>query len=275
MAEPRRPQGTDQVAAALRELGGRLDVPPAPDVRAAVRARLAAGTTPARVRAARAGRADRVAQLAAALVAFAVLLGSALAFSPRARAAVVEICTFGAVRIHTGEPAPWPPPGAHPGGPRFGGLPPGTRETSLAAARQAASFPVRVPATLGRPDQVLIRGTAEAGFVALRYGPGDGRPPPAPGGLAIELDEFAGSLPPYLDKYVQAGQAVRVRVGSDDGLWIDTPHEVTYLDPAGRYQVEPARLAGRTLLWQHAGVTYRLEGELSRDAALAIARSLQ
>ncbi len=272
MAEPRRPQGTDQVAAALRELGGRLDVPPAPDVRAAVRARLAAGTTPARVRAAGPVRADRVTQLAAALVAFAVLLGGALAFSPRARAAVVEICTFGAVRLHSGERPPWPPPGAHPGGPRFGGLPPGTRETSLAAARQAASFPVRVPATLGRPDQVLIRGAAPAGFVALRYGPRDGRPP---GPVAIELDEFAGSLPPYLDKYVQIGQAVRVQVGSDDGLWIDSPHEVAYLDPTGQTQVEPPRLSGRTLLWQHAGVTYRLEGELSRDVALAIAGSLQ
>ena len=37
----------------------------------------------------------------------------------------------------------------------------------------------------------------------------------------------------------------------------------------------PPRLAGNTLLWESAGVTYRLEGaRLDRQTALAIARSL-
>lgn len=36
-----------------------------------------------------------------------------------------------------------------------------------------------------------------------------------------------------------------------------------------------ARLAGRTLLWERAGVTYRLEGALTRAEAIRVAGTLQ
>jgi hypothetical protein len=188
---------------------------------------------------------------------------------------VVEFCTFGAVRVHSGGP-PGPPPTAWPSGPRFGGLLPGTREASLAEARRAAVFPVPAPVRLGPPDQVLLpAGAGRAQFVVLRYGPGPGRPPPGPGGMAVELDEFAGTMAPYLDKYLYNGTAERVTVGADQGLWMNAPHEIAYVDGSGQTQVISARLAGPALLWQHAGVTFRLEGDLRRDEALMIARSLQ
>jgi hypothetical protein len=275
--DPLRPDEPDTgLAAELRELGRWLDVPAAPDLRPAVRARLAAGAGPARVRLGPTW-SDRSARVAAMLVAFAVLLAGTLAASPRARAAVVEFCTFGAVRLHSG-PAPGPPiglpPTALPGGSRFGDPPPGTRETTLADARRTAGFPVAVPAALGAPDQVLVR-VDRPGFVALRYGPRAGQPRPTPAGVVtIELDEFAGALGPFLDKYVGAGGAERITVGTDRGLWIDGPHEVAYVDSSGETRFESARLAGRTLIWERGGVTLRLEGELSREQALAIALSV-
>jgi hypothetical protein len=274
--DPRRPDGPDaDLVAELRELGRRLDVPAGPDLRSPVRARLAGGPAPARVRLGP-GWSDRSVRLAAALIAFAVLVAGTLAASPRARAAVLEFWPFGAIRVHTGAP-PVPLPTTGPAGPSIAGLPPDTRETTLADAQRTAVFPVAVPAALGPPDQVLVRGDHPA-FVALRYGQPAGRPQPAPTGTGgrpgtIELDELAGTLSPYLDKYVATGGAERVTVGTATGLWIDSPHEVVYVDESGATRFESARLAGRTLIWQLGGVTLRLEGALTRGQALAIAQS--
>jgi hypothetical protein len=271
-AEPgRRGDGdADALAALLRDLGRRLDLPAAPDLRPAIRARLAGSPGPARMRFATDWSARSV-RAAAALVTLGVLVASTLAVSPRARAAVVEVVTFGAVRLHSAGSAP--PPVAQPGRPRFGSLPPGMSAVTLADARRVAVFPVAVPVGLGPPDQVLVRGSP-VDFVALRYGPGPGRPPAGASAIAVELDEFAGTVGPYLDKYLGAGGVQRVPVGPDPGLWIDAPHEVVYVDGSGRTRLESARLAGRTLLWQHGDVVLRLEGDLTRAEALAIAGSL-
>jgi hypothetical protein len=141
-----------------------------------------------------------------------------------------------------------------------------------------ATFPVLVPAALGPPDEVLVGGGERAGLVALRYGPGPGRPRPSqsvgPPGLAVELDEVAGTVTEYAEKYLLGDTRVqRVDLG-DGGWWIPAPHELIYLDRSGRSDYENARLAERTLIWQVGSVTYRLEGAYSRDQALAVARSL-
>ncbi len=292
MAEP-----ADAVLAAeLREIGRRLDLPPPPDLRAAVRARLAepGGRAPAgRAPGGRAGRrlalaaparrwvaASWPARLAAALVALAVLAGGVLGASPRARAAVADFFRIGPIRVHSG-PAPVPPsslPSPSPAS-RFGAPPPDTRTSTLAEARAQAPFPVTVPAALGTPDEVLVGTAVRPGVVALRYGPGPGRPPPSgttgPPGLAVELDEVAGTVTQYADKYVIGDtRVVRVELG-DGGWWIPSPHELLYLDPSGQTQYESARLAERTLIWQRDSVTYRLEGAFSKEQALAVARSLR
>jgi DNA-binding SARP family transcriptional activator len=55
----------------------------------------------------------------------------------------------------------------------------------------------------------------------------------------------------------------------DDAIWIaGGPHIV--VGPTA-----PPRLAGNVLLWQHGGLTYRLEGRrLTRDRAVALARAI-
>jgi len=271
--EPDRPDGADRagLAGELRELGRWLDVPAAPDVRAAVRTRLAAAPGPARLRLGP-DWSDRTTRAAAALLAFALLLAGTLAVSPRARAAVVELFTFGAVRVNTGAP-PVPADTGTPTG-RFGGPLPGTAETTLAGARAAAPFPVVAPAALGAPDQVLVQLGDRPGLVALRYGPGPGRPAAGAAGVAVELDQFAGTVVPYIDKYLRGSAAEQVRVGTAPGYWLEEPHDLFYVDPLGRQRHEGSRLAAQTLLWQRGGVTLRLEGDLTLAEALAIARSV-
>jgi hypothetical protein len=44
-------------------------------------------------------------------------------------------------------------------------------------------------------------------------------------------------------------------------------------DPSGRLRDDAARLAGKTLLWEHGELTLRLEGDLSKAEALRIART--
>jgi len=55
------------------------------------------------------------------------------------------------------------------------------------------------------------------------------------------------------------------------GVWVAGPaHAVVFRDELGRI-VESPRLARNVLLWEDGGVTYRLEGGLTRERALAIA----
>ncbi len=66
-----------------------------------------------------------------------------------------------------------------------------------------------------------------------------------------------------------------VRVNGVTAWWITGDlHELTYFTRDGT-ATEPLRLAGDTLLWFDAGVTYRLESTLGRDRSIAFAESLR
>jgi hypothetical protein len=52
-------------------------------------------------------------------------------------------------------------------------------------------------------------------------------------------------------------------------------HFLFLLDELGNPVEDSARLARDVLLWSESGVGYRLEGDLDRDRALELARSLR
>ena len=56
-------------------------------------------------------------------------------------------------------------------------------------------------------------------------------------------------------------------------MWLEEPHVLAFVDRDGNFRESTARLAGKTLIWQQGDVTLRLEGELSMEEALRIARS--
>ena len=59
------------------------------------------------------------------------------------------------------------------------------------------------------------------------------------------------------------------------GLWLSSHHEITYRGPDGTLHKDTSRLAGKTLLWEENGVTYRLESSLPKVVAVSVAEDLE
>jgi hypothetical protein len=246
---------TDELLAAeLRDLGRRLDVPDPPDLRTAILDRLAAPQpTPSRRFAFRRPAVRR--WLVA--VASAILVCALVAVSP-ARAAVADAVTgllrFAGIEIRSERgPAALPTPSPVPS----------VRDVGLAEARRLAKFPVRVPERLGEPERVSLADPAPDGaprVVSLFYHGG-----------TVRLDEFDGHVEPVFMK--QAPGAEWVDLGGYPAVWLSAPHPVTYIDRTGVQRVESARLAGPTLIWMDGTASFRLEGVATRDEAVRIAES--
>jgi hypothetical protein len=242
----------DDLIAELRELADWIDTPPVPDVRAAVRSRLA---TRSRVSILRPPWPRRWVAVAAA-----VAVALALVVLPAGRAAVASavsgILRFAGVEVRQG-----PPPHGLPSAAPL----PSVRSADLDEARRLAPFPVGAPARLGAPETVQLADPGPDGaprVVSLLYRGG-----------AVRLDEFDGGLEPGFEKKVY-GDAEWVQVGPMTGLWFAAPHELVYVDRQGLYHTETARLAGPTLVWSDGRVTYRLEGVPELAEAVAIAASV-
>jgi len=240
-----------RLAAALRELGDRLDVPPAPEVRAAVLARL-----PARPRRA----IPRWATVAAALL---LAFAAAVTLSPSVRATVTDLLRLAGIELR-GEPGPTV---------RGQGLLPGERSVDLAEARRLTAFPIGVPGALGEPDDVRLTDDP-ARVVSLLYRSGPGRPSAAAGPVAVRVDEFDGRLGPVFEKFLGMSEGQRVSVAGAPAIWIDRPHALMYVDRAGEWRTETARLAAQSLVWQRGTVTYRLEGAFALEEATRIAATI-
>ncbi len=243
MPDPR----DDQLAGELRDLGQWLVTPAPPDLRTAVRERLSAGSP----------RRTSRRWLAAAA---AVLLALVIAVVPQTRTAVAHAATallrFAGIELESA--------------PRSGSLPatpsplPSTQFATLDEARRQARFSIGVPARLGPPESIQLAdhdATGAPRVVSLLYRGG-----------TVRLDEFDGELEPYFAKKIDTAGVVWADVHGHPAVWIPTPHPITYIDRHGVRHDEAARLAGATLIWQGA-ITYRLEGQLTADDALAIARS--
>jgi hypothetical protein len=141
---------------------------------------------------------------------------------------------------------------------------PDSRETSVAEAQEQVDFPIRVPARLGPPDEVVVVDGGRVVSMSWRDG-------------SVLLDQFEGHPGPVFTKTVRFKPTEIVRIQGAQGWWIGKPHDLTYVTEEGREFTATARLAGRTLVWESgSGVTFRLEVEqLDKAGAAAIARSLR
>ena len=136
---------------------------------------------------------------------------------------------------------------------------------SLVQARHHVSFPILVPAALGRPGEVVVSDSGRVVSLIYRR---------TPHGL-VRMDEFAGHLDQiYFEKFVHASNVTKVEVNGAKGLWIKGPQELMYITRSGTPAVASARLTtGNTLIWATRQVALRLEGNLGKAAALTIASS--
>ena len=238
----------DNLEAALRDLGTRLDVPEPLDVTATVLSRLDLDEKRTRWR--------PVHRLVAAAVAALVALATAMVVSPTVRAAVYDLFRIGGVEIENA-PAPVLSPPVDP-------PLPGERDVSLEQAREAADFPLKLPAKLGEP--VTVRLIDDARVVSMAFDSPHGQ---------VRVDQFDGGLDPMFRKFATAPDVRHVTVDGRSAVWVGRPHVVIYVDPDGRTREEFARLAGSTLVWENDGITYRVEGTLSQREAIEIAESMR
>ena len=229
----------------LRALGRERDWPATPDVATAIAPRLA----PRR-------RARPAWRPALALpVALAVLVGG-VAIVPPARTAVLEFLGLAGgeqvIRVPTTPTAPTQAPSRG-------------RALSLAQARAAVAFPVRVPRALGAPPEVRLDRSLAGGAVSLIYGE------------RAVLTAFRGRTLPFARKMVgPRTRVVAATVAGRRALFLTgAPVQWIALDEHGHPQPRTARLVNaNVLLFDRGGVGYRLETGAGLKRALQIARSL-
>ena len=244
----------------LRALGRELHVPPANDQTAAVRQRLEGRAVSRRdVPALRSiGRFRMRPGWRAVLVAVVAFLAVLIAI-PQGRAVISHVFRFVGIEFRQA-PGPVRSPGNN--------APlPGQRRTSLEKARREVSFPILVPGALGLPDEVEVSGGGRVVsliYRRTRYG-------------NVRMDEFAGHINQLVfRKFVQFSKMTEIEVNGHQGIWIKGPQELIYVTRKGTLASASARLTtGNTLIWGTRQVALRLEGNIGKSAALAIADSVR
>lgn len=267
--------GDRELEAALRDVGARLRYPPSADLVPAVRARI--GTE-------RAGglwallRAPRVA-FVPALATLALLLAATLAFQPIA-ATAAEALGLGRLIIFrsAATPSPAPTRSAQTPAPQSAVLADARRVASVEEASREAGFAVLVPAALGVPDEVHVRSSSQGATVFLVYAPRSDIPAAKQTGIGVLVTQAPGTLEkPLLGKVLTRNSRLEeVTVNGRPGVWIEgAPHQMFFRGASGEFVTDTLRLAGNVLAWDQGGVFVRLEADLVRDRALAVASSMR
>lgn len=235
---------TAELELQLRALAAELDFPPTPDHLApAVRAELERP------------RRSRRRWLVAALVVLVVALAGVLAV-PSARTAIEGWLGIGGVKFEFVSTLPER---------RVVGTPDLGTTVSLRDAEDHTPFRIVVPPDdLGRYT-LYVHEPPRGGVVSFVYG--------TKRRARMILSELPGDYRPYIQKTIsQTNVVTETTVNGRPALWLEGAHYVEFADAAGHFGFEPARLAGRVLLWERGGVTYRLEGDLTLEQAREVAQ---
>jgi len=205
--------------------------------------------------------------IAYGVAAVAAAFALTMAVSPDARSAVLEWLGLKSVKVERREPAA-PPPSP---GTLGSGLGLGT-PVPLDEARDRSPF-LRIPTAddLGDPDAVYVGGSS----VSLVYGERPGYPRADATGAALLVQEFPARVEPFIEKSLGSGARLeRLRVHGAPAYFITGAHGFAYETDAG-VDFEDQRLAGNTLLVERGdGLLIRVEGDVSRDQAVAVAASV-
>lgn len=242
----------------LARLATELEHPATPALASAVADRLGA---------ARPRHARRTRHIALAVVLALLLPAAAIAAVPSLR----DILGIAGVRVQrTTEPlAPLPTRTLELG-----------RSVAPARAATLVDFRVVTPLArdLGTPDEAHHRASPAGGALTFVYQPRATAPRSELTRTGLLLTMFRGTASTrFVGKLLGPGTTVqRVTIDGREGVWLaGRPHRFAFTDARGVNHVETLRLARSTLLWQRGPLTLRLEGAVSKAAALRIARGVR
>jgi hypothetical protein len=286
---------TPDLETRLRDLAAVIDFPPTPDLATPVERRLGAGRAPRR----RFGWRPILIAAAILLLVAAVATAAAVRWWSIPGAVTIQrvselpplptdaVTGAGgsaaetATGTESGATAPSTGTGADPAAALPGaGFGLGHPVASPAAAARETGFPVAAPADarLGEPDAVYVGDLGGYPMATLVWRPRDGLPALAQPDIGATLTIFRGGAPrgEMVGKMVGPDTTVeRVDVGDGPAYFISgTPHFVVF-EMGGEIQGQDVRLASNVLLWQQGGTVLRLEADVPRDEAIAIARSVR
>lgn len=177
----------------------------------------------------------------------ALAAAGALLAIPQTRAAILDLLRIGGVEVQRVETQPRAPVRPLALG----------REVPFDIAQRAVDFPLLAPSSsIAYVDDRMVN---------LRF-------------KRYVLSQWRGEQLPFAQKQVGPGsKTVGVEVRGVTGLWITgARHEIVYLDPTtGQVVAKSRRSVGNVLIWEAAGITYRLEGARTLADARAVARNLR
>jgi hypothetical protein len=231
----------------LTSLRDEIAFPATPDLASRVERELAAGRPPA--------RSWSVRPLAIALAVLVAIVAGVLAFSPGARSAFLEIFRLKGATVERVEELPDVE--------TTGRIPLG-REVSREEAERVLGFELL---DVGTPDSIHVR---DGRVATLVYGSAENP--------RLILMQLRGSIyEDFVKKTARTGTSVEpVTVRGEPGLFVSgDEHFVMFRNELGLIEDEAMYLAGNTLLWNRGDLLLRLEGDVGRDEALELARSLR
>ena len=203
------------------------------------------------------GRPTRAPRLRPLALGFAVLLAvlaGVLALSPGARSAFLEIFHLKGATVERVETLPEVEIKRFD----FGEL------VSREEAERRVGFELL---DLGKPNQIYVRDDRLASVIY-----GDANKP------RLVLSQLRGAIyEGFIKKTGSRGTTIeQVMVDGEPGLFITgDDHFVMFRDETGAITDEPTYLAGTVLLWNRGDLLLRLEGDLTREEALDLARSVE
>ena len=155
-------------------------------------------------------------------------------------------------------------------------------KVTLTDAHAAMAGQLWLPATLPAPTAVYLRRDRGAVVVTLAYATAPHLHPTADTGYALILTEIANAGHPLFEKILGTNtSAIMVTVARHPGVFINGPQEIITIDPSRPSQGQPAvheiaaRSSANTIIWSGKSITYRLEGDFSRQAAVALASTIR
>lgn len=260
----------DRLEAELADLGQAIDAPPPPatlasDVRERLQREAPASPSGARSWGRRTVRGPfasaRTTWLAAAAAVLVVAMTAGLAL--RGGDGRVD------VRVGATSPSSAPAPTAPIGVAAGLGTP-----ASLADAAALRGDDLLLP-DLGPPDEILVRRTTAPPVVFFLWEPTDELPEVGDSGIGLLITEVEGRTGCTFKKMAdEADVAVETFADGWRGLWTEGRHVLRYCTVQQVLREQPARLEANALIWSEGAFSYRIEADVPRAQAEAVAATM-